>query len=212
MNTQSGRSMVEMLGVLAIIGVLSVGAIAGYSKAMRKYRLNKQAEQINSILNSALSFGGNLGRASGSGYQRISLIPILKKLNAIPQEMIKNNDTLSDALNSTIALYAVRESTGGSYYQLTLSNNYELDVCMNAVNTFKANADNLMQINISCWQDGQNTTIKRYNGDNYCSGNNCIRNMTVQKINDFCSTCQNKESFFFSVLWNYEPNQQNTGD
>ena len=26
-----GRSMVEMLGVLAIIGVLSVGAIAGYS-------------------------------------------------------------------------------------------------------------------------------------------------------------------------------------
>ena len=30
----AGRSMVEMLGVLAIIGVLSVGAIAGYSKAM----------------------------------------------------------------------------------------------------------------------------------------------------------------------------------
>ena len=34
MYTQSGRSMVEMLGVLAIIGVLSVGAIAGYSKAI----------------------------------------------------------------------------------------------------------------------------------------------------------------------------------
>ena len=29
-----GRSMVEMLGVLAIIGVLSVGAMNGYSKAM----------------------------------------------------------------------------------------------------------------------------------------------------------------------------------
>ena len=28
-NNQSGRSMVEMLGVLAIIGVLSIGAIAG---------------------------------------------------------------------------------------------------------------------------------------------------------------------------------------
>ena len=33
-NNQIGRSMVEMLGVLAIIGVLSVGGIAGYSKAM----------------------------------------------------------------------------------------------------------------------------------------------------------------------------------
>ena len=32
-NDQTGRSMVEMLGVLAIIGVLSVGGIAGYSKS-----------------------------------------------------------------------------------------------------------------------------------------------------------------------------------
>ena len=40
-NAQSGRSMIEMLGVLAIIGVLSVGGIAGYSKAMMKYRINK---------------------------------------------------------------------------------------------------------------------------------------------------------------------------
>ena len=38
---QFGRSMVEMLGVLAIIGVLSVGGIAGYSKAMFKYKINK---------------------------------------------------------------------------------------------------------------------------------------------------------------------------
>ncbi len=36
-----GRSMVEMLGVLAIIGVLSVGAISGYSKAMDKYYWNR---------------------------------------------------------------------------------------------------------------------------------------------------------------------------
>ena len=48
-----GRSMVEMLGVLAIIGVLSVGAMSGYSKAMMKYKLNKQTEQIGSILDYA---------------------------------------------------------------------------------------------------------------------------------------------------------------
>ena len=38
--SESGRSMVEMLGTLAIIGVLSVGAIAGYSYGMDKYRAN----------------------------------------------------------------------------------------------------------------------------------------------------------------------------
>jgi hypothetical protein len=47
---QSGRSMIEMLGVLAIIGVLSVGGIAGYSKAMSKYRTNKVLDQVSHII------------------------------------------------------------------------------------------------------------------------------------------------------------------
>ncbi len=38
---ESGRSMVEMLGVLAIIGVLSIGGIAGYTTAMNRYRANE---------------------------------------------------------------------------------------------------------------------------------------------------------------------------
>ena len=46
---QFGRSMIEMLGVLAIIGVLSVGGIAGYSKAMTKFKINKTMQQITEI-------------------------------------------------------------------------------------------------------------------------------------------------------------------
>lgn len=38
---EAGRSMVEMLGVLAIIGVLSIGGIAGYTMAMNRYRANE---------------------------------------------------------------------------------------------------------------------------------------------------------------------------
>ena len=38
---EKGRSMIEMWGVLAIVGVLSVGGIAGYSKAMKKIRAQK---------------------------------------------------------------------------------------------------------------------------------------------------------------------------
>ena len=43
---ESGRSMVEMLGVLAIIGVLSVGGIAGYSLSMRRHRANQIVDYI----------------------------------------------------------------------------------------------------------------------------------------------------------------------
>ncbi|MBQ9737973.1 MAG: hypothetical protein IJV75_00450, partial [Alphaproteobacteria bacterium] len=37
---QSGRSMVEMLGTLAIMGILSIGGIAGYNYGINKYRAN----------------------------------------------------------------------------------------------------------------------------------------------------------------------------
>ena len=43
---ESGRSMVEMLGTLAIIGVLSVGGIAGYSYGMDKYKANQTMNDI----------------------------------------------------------------------------------------------------------------------------------------------------------------------
>ena len=47
---QYGRSMIEMLGVLAIVGVLSVGGIAGYSKAMMKFKTNKTIDQFSHII------------------------------------------------------------------------------------------------------------------------------------------------------------------
>ena len=40
MEEEEGRSMVEMLGVLAIMGVLSVSAIAGFKYAITKHRAN----------------------------------------------------------------------------------------------------------------------------------------------------------------------------
>ncbi len=45
-NHEFGRSMVEMLGTLAIIGVLSVVAIAGYSYGMDKYRANQTIHEV----------------------------------------------------------------------------------------------------------------------------------------------------------------------
>ena len=41
LNSEEGRSMVEMLGVLAIIGVLSVISIYGYRQAMIKMKANE---------------------------------------------------------------------------------------------------------------------------------------------------------------------------
>ena len=44
--SESGRTMVEMLAVLAIAGILTVGGMAGYRTAMRRFRANNVLELI----------------------------------------------------------------------------------------------------------------------------------------------------------------------
>ena len=74
LKSQSGRSMVEMLGVLAIIGVLSVGGIAGYSLAMRRHRANQVADIVSKYAlilynqcQQKISSGEITGHSSGDG-------------------------------------------------------------------------------------------------------------------------------------------------
>ncbi len=50
-TSDSSRSMVEMLGTLAVIGVLLIAGIAGYNAAMSKYRTNKVSHELNILSN-----------------------------------------------------------------------------------------------------------------------------------------------------------------
>ena len=69
-KSETGRSMVEMLGVLAIIGVLSIGGIAGYTMAMNRFRANEIIDMGNKY--ASLVFAGNqtLLARTGSGYDK----------------------------------------------------------------------------------------------------------------------------------------------
>ena len=61
---ESGRSMVEMLGVLAIIGVLSVGGVYGYGVAMKKHKANEALHKASLLATTvsayAMTNDGNL--------------------------------------------------------------------------------------------------------------------------------------------------------
>jgi len=91
---QYGRSMIEMLGVLAIIGVLSVGGIAGYSKAMQKYRINKTIEQITLIAGNVRTFFAPQRSYEGlSGcYNDNDYCKLIKKAKLMPDEMWDDTD------------------------------------------------------------------------------------------------------------------------
>ena len=84
----SGRSMIEMLGVLAIIGVLSVGGIAGYSKAMHRYRVNKTIDQITYMAGAIRTFFAPQKSYNGLTAHCIPNQPCLaKKAKLVPDDM-----------------------------------------------------------------------------------------------------------------------------
>ena len=80
-SEQNGRSMVEMLGVLAIIGVFSVGGIAGYSKAMTKFKINKSMDQISMLVaNIRTLFSGQRNYSGLNNANAVSFGIILKEM------------------------------------------------------------------------------------------------------------------------------------
>ena len=94
---ETGRSMIEMLGVLAIIGILSVGGIAGYSKAMAKFRVNKTITQIQHIAtNTRILF------ASHRTYKDLSTT-VIDNAKLIPDDM-KDGSNYVNAFGGNITL------------------------------------------------------------------------------------------------------------
>jgi len=88
-ENNNGRSMVEMLGVLAIVGVLSATALKGYSKLMAQHKINKTINQMVQIVNNihvAFASGGE-----ATPYANLNNEMALK-LNVFPQEMVVNSN------------------------------------------------------------------------------------------------------------------------
>ena len=211
-----GRSMVEMLGVLAIIGVLSVGAIAGYSKAMMKYKLNKHAEQMNTLINAVARNVHSFDTLSANGSPNV-LTPIFIKMGEIPQEMIKpnTNNFIYDIFGQHWKIFISSTNTfifltswfedGSSF--LSSSSPDSLAICQNIVTTAKENSDSIFAIattssNSDSSLEGDDATSHYLYGDNYCSADRrCLKNLTLDDIYTTCSDHVKGGKAAFQLMW-----------
>ena len=210
MNTQSGRSMVEMLGVLAIIGVLSVGAISGYSKAMFKYKLNKHAEQYNTLINAVARNAYSFDNLYTAGNQDITAYFI--KMGEIPQEMIKNNHVydifnqkcvIALNINSTnnqksINLSVIADSS------LKTKSAESLEICRNMLITAKENADSISSVSSVTQNDdntGYNSTVFWGNKNCAIGYSPCLKGLTLDNIYNFCTKYIGRDYNEFKVSW-----------
>ena len=209
----AGRSMVEMLGVLAIIGVLSVGAISGYSKAMFKYKLNKQAESFNMLLNTAIQLQPDLDRSVKAGGRFNA--DFFHKANLIPDGMTYKNNHIYDAMGSYEIMYYSSISYGNPYtaylieYDIERSGNSatsrSIEICRNMLTVAKENAADLAFIQMRSGKNNINGDYdeSRIYGNKRCTGNfTCLRNMGVKDTDDFCSSC-NSENWCAIMFYIY---------
>ena len=189
-----GRSMVEMLGVLAIIGVLSVGAIAGYSKAMFKYKLNKHAEQMNTVINAVAR---NVHNFDNIKQGRTSLTSYFIKMGEIPTEMIKQNQTnlIYDIFGQGWNIFINGDgnqillstySTNGSS-SLTAKSANNLDICKNIITAAKENSDSINYMLSVNNHSSANQISSSLSGGTCSSGNKCLKNLKLDDIYDFCT-------------------------
>ena len=171
LDEQSGRSMIEMLGVLAIIGVLSVGGIAGYSKAMMQYKINKTTDQISQIVGNIRTLFSSQKNYIGLNCTNCSrsTAGAINKAHLVPDEMWNSSGHIENPFGGSVWLMPANKKQSNDYkaFAITL---YDLpeEACM-SLSTYdwgSGSSSGLMAVSVN------NGTTDMYDGYSHggCAG------------------------------------------
>ena len=190
-----GRSMIEMLGVLAIIGVLSVGGIAGYSKATEKWKINKAVEQYSYIINGLIKPADEL-KASGdkSGVMFYEYLTVVEALGLLPPSWSNKHENIGihDDLGNYLQFFVRNKNVvidfylGGigfetdSWYK---SNSFSPKLCQEIVQNVFYPLHSVVN-NVYLVKES-------YYGDAFCASKKCLSGIKISEINSLCHACEN---------------------
>ena len=192
-NIYSGRSMVEMLGVLAIIGVLSIGAIAGYSKAMMKYKLNLVTNSANQLIATIIEKnhlnGNSFTTSTPTTKTFINAGWIPDGFTADPE----NSDYIHDSFGNRIWLFRSNNSIGISFGWSY--NQKQTEICHALLNVGKEWKADLYYLQTDYAADPDNNIEQKiygqFYGDTSCSSNvKCLRDLSLTDIYSACDKCE----------------------
>ena len=200
-SLEKGRSMFEMLGVLAIVGVLSVGGIAGYSKAMEKFKLNKAVENYSMLIYGVLEHLDDFKKM-----QNVD-IDTLTALNILPANWIHNTNLIDDFNNSlNLFIRPLGTSSGEnnefildiylggisqSENSVTISQNFSEKMCIELFqNVFLPL--HAFAVHAEVYRSSGN--YYSFAGDRYCTFNRvgrkkCMVDVTLEDLNKACNSC-----------------------
>ena len=158
-NCETGRSMIEMLGVLAIIGVLSVGGLAGYNKMLSQYKVNTSLEQVGMIASKISAYGSGADTYDGLSVESA------RKLGA----PVADSNPYDGGIDVRASQIESANSNDKQAYVIVFSGLTE-DACVALGSSAWANVRNSSFIGLGVGKAGKENTIEKalYIG---CPGN-----------------------------------------
>ena len=193
-----GRSMIEMLGVLAIIAILTVGGIAGYSKAMEKFKLNKAISEYSMLIFGMQDYIESIQKYT-IDEPHIGAVQIAEAANLIPQAWeIQSNYGLLDVYGNRLQIYIdksprhliidfyLQGMTKAETNQYTQT--FSGKLCMELFNNIIIPLNNtIYEAHIFRSKSGNG---KNFSGKTSCSSNKtCIKDMTLNDVHNACNYC-----------------------
>ena len=204
-TAQCGKSMIEMLGVLAIVGVLSVGGIAGYSKAMETINSNKRKTQFNQIFYQLEMMKNDIIRSTTA----FNPAAIWNATNDIPDGLYYSKDgllaTKPGYVNATKAYYyGISVGNGGGSMEMDFyldKRTYDKKICTDFIEVaqrYKNIIHPTYCLQVRDYSNGEGGYKEDYRG--YI----CPKNMplTPIQINNYCSKFT--ESYRFAILVHFK--------
>ena len=211
-----GRSMIEMLGVLAIIAVLSVGGIAGYSKAMEKYKTTKLMGEYNELVRNLLEYRPNFEKDYPNTVGGINFNKIVYNVGLLPATWhpdyqpayfrdSKNNyfRVYWDCSNIETCSYVIVSTIGGN---IRLDSKNPVNIRQECVSFFQYVIQPLhavLRYGRGTWAFSGTGQAPLYYGDAYCDAKHkpCLRDMTLSDMQSSCAPCKDGRSCEVSMYF-----------
>ena len=203
-----GRSMIEMLGVLAIIAVLSVGGIAGYSKAMEKFKITKAIGDYAILIQGLVEHLSDFRKLNAGGNVYGIAEPV-QALGLVPDNWIiiqkrdEHQPTFSDAYGNYSSVFSRynrvvfsiaiggQNNTNG----VTTTPAFSTKFCEEILTNVFAPLHSFI-VFAGVWRSGNdnNDHTNSWYGDKYCGSEyrRCLTSITPIQINEVCKKCEGK--------------------
>ena len=196
-----GRSMIEMLGVLAIIGVLSVGGIAGYSKAMEKFKINKTINDYHYLILGLLEHLDSIKNAYEHSTKDVDYNELIYALNLKPASWNMKGEFFYDDLGNRTEIFSFAKSpyirfsiyVGGQEQseKNLIAPGFKHQTCVTLIKDLIQPMHSTLQ-NFVFFRSNQ--TYEIFYGDEKCvKDRKCLSDMTISEINAECKTCMKNE-------------------